>query len=152
VGIFRPERCAAHTDHGSGCGWQVDTIATVDFVFRHGEPEKPSKRKPGKPTYSKTQLEKLIQDATIDCYDEDEQVLGMLPMIGDSLAVPFETEVLGTKVTVESVECIRGREIVAICRAGKHRQAISLADLRLPCPPPEGAEWIAAYRHWVSTF
>lgn len=61
--------------------------------------------------------------------------MGLLTMIEDHLAVPFETEVLGVSVTVESIESSRGFEIVAICRTGKHRQAISLADLPLPAPP-----------------
>ena len=39
--------------------------------------------------------------------------------------------------------------IVADCvRDGQH-QAISVLDLPLPEPQPKGAEWIAAYRHWV---
>ncbi|MFV2069358.1 MAG: hypothetical protein ACC645_20535, partial [Pirellulales bacterium] len=67
-------------------------------------------------------------------------------------ALPFETEVLGVTVTVESVVNPRGREVVAMCRAGTHVQAISLADLPVPSPPPEGVEWIAAYRHWASMF
>lgn len=29
------------------------------------------------------------------------------------------------------------------------RQTIHLLDLPLPEPPPEGAKWIAAYRHWA---
>ena len=39
--------------------------------------------------------------------------------------------------------------IVAICAHGKHRQAIPILDLPLPDPPPDGTEWIAAYRRWA---
>jgi hypothetical protein len=28
-------------------------------------------------------------------------------------------------------------------------QAIGILDLPLPAPPPAGAEWIEAYRHWA---
>ena len=42
-----------------------------------------------------------------------------------------------------------GSGIVAICVHGKHRQAIPILDLPLPDPPPQGAEWIAAYRRWA---
>ena len=110
------------------------------------------KRKGTKPKYSKEQLQHLIREATADCYGEDEEVMGLTTMIEDSLSVPFETEVLGITVTVESIENVRRREVVAICRAGNHQQAISLADLPIPSPPPESAEWIAAYRHWASMF
>ncbi len=39
--------------------------------------------------------------------------------------------------------------IVAICAGGKYRQAIPILDLPLPDPPPQGTEWIAAYRRWA---
>jgi hypothetical protein len=39
--------------------------------------------------------------------------------------------------------------IVAECVRDGHHQAISVLDLPLPEPPPKGAEWIAAYRHWA---
>jgi hypothetical protein len=39
--------------------------------------------------------------------------------------------------------------IVADCVRDGHHQAISVLDLPLPEPPPEGAQWIAAYRHWT---
>jgi len=32
--------------------------------------------------------------------------------------------------------------------AGKTRRRIALSELPLPTPPPEGAEWIVAYRYW----
>jgi len=111
-----------------------------------------AKRKTTNPKHSETKLQELIAEATVDCYDEEEQYTGLLTMIQDNLAVPFETEVLGVKVTVESIEYGGGRDVVAICRAGKHRQAISVADLPLPSPPPEGAEWIAAFAHWLSKY
>jgi hypothetical protein len=46
-------------------------------------------------------------------------------------------------------ELSRSGEIVAICRRGHVEQAIGILDLPLPEPSPEGAEWIAAYRHWA---
>ncbi|MEU6413652.1 hypothetical protein [Microbispora sp. NPDC046933] len=51
------------------------------------------------------------------------------------------------EVTVEKVELRVGRGLVAICVRGRHRQAIGLLDLPLPNPPPEGSEWIEAYRY-----
>lgn len=63
--------------------------------------------------------------------------------------VPFETMVLNVGVTVESVDLTDAGHIVAICRRDQVRQAISILDLPLPTPPPEGAEWIDAYRYWL---
>ena len=98
---------------------------------------------------SKTRLDELVEEATVDCYNEDEQLTGLLTMIQDHMAVPFETEILGVTVTVERVDFNDGNEVVAFCRRGVERQAVPVLDLPLPSPAPEGAEWIAAYRHWA---
>ena len=97
---------------------------------------------------SGVELDELIAEATVDCYGEEEQLTGFATMIGDNLAVPFETTVLGVMVTVRKIS-YTGSGIVAICARGRHRQAIPILDLPLPDPPPRGAEWIAAYRRWA---
>ena len=102
------------------------------------------------PRPSKEKLDALVGEAIVDAYDESEQRTGLLTMIQDNLDLPFETTVLGVPVTVESVDFNKGGEIVAICVRGRHRQAVPILDLPLPSPPPEGAEWIAAYRHWAA--
>ena len=50
-------------------------------------------------------------------------------------------------VVVEKVDMTRDGQIVAICRRDKTQQRIGILDLPLPMPAPDGAEWIAAYRH-----
>jgi hypothetical protein len=43
-----------------------------------------------RPTNSDARLEELIEQATVDCYNEEEQVTGLFTMIEDNLAIPFE--------------------------------------------------------------
>ncbi len=93
----------------------------------------------------------MVEEATVDCYNEDEQVTGSFTMLEDNLVVPFQAQVLDVAVTVESVDLTVSGQIVAICSRGRVRQTIPILDLPLPAPPPEGAEWIDAYRHWHST-
>jgi len=69
-------------------------------------------------------------------------------MIEENLHVPFSTAVLGIEVVVKKIDVTEGGEIVAVCSRGKENQRISILELPLPSPPPEGAEWIAAYRYW----
>ena len=97
---------------------------------------------------SEAELDALIDEATVDAYGEDEELAGFAVMIGDNLAVPFETTVLGVTVTVERIDQTDSG-IIAVCTRGGHRQAIPILDLPLPDPPPQGAEWIAAYRRWA---
>lgn len=95
------------------------------------------------------ELVAMIEDATVDAYGDDEQAAGFHVMITDNLRMPFVTSVLGVEVTVEGVVPGQDNSIAAICSRGGIRQAIRVVDLPLPSPPPAGAEWIEAYRHWL---
>lgn len=98
---------------------------------------------------SASKLDALTEEATVDAYDESEQKAGFVTMLENHLAVPFSTEVLGITVTVETIDMTDDEEIVAVCVRGKSRQHIRILELPLPEPPPEGAEWIDAYRRWA---
>jgi hypothetical protein len=57
---------------------------------------------------------------------------------------------LGVPVTVERLDLNRSEQIVAICKRGRSRQLLPILDLPLPTPPPDGAEWVEAYRRWLA--
>ena len=101
------------------------------------------------PRISRARLQEMIEQATVDAYDESEQITGWFTMIEENLAVPFETIVLEVPVTVERFDLDRNEQIVAVCRRGRDRQSLPILDLPLPNPPPEGAEWIEAFRRWL---
>jgi hypothetical protein len=86
--------------------------------------------------------------ATVDAYNDEEQITGLFTMLEEHLALPFDTEVLGITITVAKIDLTVGNEIVAICRRDTHKQTIPILDLPLPAPRPDGAEWIDAYRRW----
>ena len=68
------------------------------------------------PSFSKAKLEKLIEEAVVDAYTEEEQAVGFLTMIQEHLALPFSVNVLGVEAVVEKVDMTRDGQIVAICR------------------------------------
>jgi hypothetical protein len=94
-------------------------------------------------------LAEMIEEATVDAYDEGEQATGWFTVLEEHLDLPFETGVLGARVVVEAIDLREDNRIVAVCRRGREKQAIAIADLPLPTPKPAGAEWIEAYRHWL---
>jgi hypothetical protein len=106
--------------------------------------DKQAEGKRGHTRLSKAQLDRLIDEAIVDCHNESEQVLGLYTMIEDNLALPFETTVLGGPVTVERIVLTRREEIVAVCRRAGMRQTVPIIDLPLPASRPAGAEWIDA--------
>ena len=107
------------------------------------------KRAATKTRISEAALSAMIEEATVDAYDESEQATGWFTMFEEHLELPFETTVLGTVVTVVSIDLRDYGQLNAICARGRHRQAISLAELPLPMPRPAGSEWIEAYSHWL---
>lgn len=95
-------------------------------------------------------LDRLIEEATVDAYNESEQAVGLFTMMEEHLAVPFTTTVLGVEVTVERIDVTGADTIVAVCRRGRARLRVAILDLPLPSPTPKGAEWIGAYRRWIA--
>ena len=111
-----------------------------------------SKKQPGKGArthFDAEMLDALIDEAIVDAYGDEEQRTGFFTMLEENLRVPFKTEVLGVVVQVKYIDLTGADEIIAICTRGQKQQAIPILDLPLPDPPPEGAEWIAAYRRWA---
>ena len=90
----------------------------------------------------------MIDEATLDAYGESEQIGGFFTLLEERLKLPFKAEVLGMDVMVERVDITDGEQIVAVCSSGKSKQHVPILDLSLPDPPPEGAEWIEAFRRW----
>lgn len=74
---------------------------------------------------SRAKLQKLIEDATVDTYNDSEQRGGFLTMIQENLQLPFKTYGLGIEVLVERVDMTASEQIVAVCRNGRTRQRIA---------------------------
>jgi len=113
---------------------------------------KKPREKPPKTRWSKARLEDLIGRAVADAADDEEEQLGFFTALEDHLKFPFKTTLQGAEVSVQGLEVDPSDEIVALCLRDRDRQAqaVPLLDLPFPKPPPKGAEWIAAYRLWVS--
>lgn len=98
---------------------------------------------------SNATLDEMIDQALVDAYGESEQTVGFYTMLEENLTTPFQTEMFGVEVTVERINMTDDERIVAVCLRGRSRHRVSILDLPLPSPPPEGAEWILAFRRWV---
>lgn len=108
------------------------------------------RRKRRRSGLSVAKLDTLIEEALVDAYGDSEQRTAFFTVIEDALALPFTTQVLGVDVTVERLDLTADEQIVAVCRHGRVRQRIPILDLPLPDPPPQGTEWIEAYRRWAN--
>lgn len=99
-------------------------------------------------SWSDEQLDELIEEATVDCHDEEECLTGFFSVLEDELELPFRTAVLGVEVEVTGIDLSGdGRVIVATCVRDQWQQRMPLLDLPLPSNLT-GAEWVEAYRRW----
>lgn len=119
--------------HGSQIAFAqgTRTRASLGFSSRREFPLRTltSMTRPGKAA-----LDAMVEEATIDCHDEEDQLTGLATMIEEYLEVPFATRVLGLAVTVTGI-CRTSHGLVADCVHGQHRQAIHVLNLPMPEPP-----------------
>ena len=112
----------------------------------------PNKRRAPQVENHKARLEAMIEEATVDCYNGDEEFAGMLATLEDRLAFPFRARVLGEAVEViglDEKQSSERRGVVAKVRKGGRQYTIALADVEAMQKDTEMAEWLAAYRYWV---
>lgn len=70
---------------------------------------------------SGAELDALIEEATVDTYDEVGAVNGFLAIVDEHLDVPFTTSVLGAEVHVVEIRLTNDSRVVARCAGGGRR-------------------------------
>ena len=97
-------------------------------------------------------LDELLEQATVDCYDEVEEFLGVLCTLDGNLNFPLQATTLGETVEVIGLDESRsglGRGIIAKVRKGDQEYRVALSELEFLDPDPKSAEWLAMYRYWL---
>lgn len=95
-------------------------------------------------------LEELIEEATVDCHDEDEQHSGLLTVIEEEVVFPFKAKVLGDIVRITGVEWPdHGFGLQFTCEKNGATYKIDAGSIEWVEPLPEGFEWIEAYFAWA---
>ena len=100
------------TTHGDGVGRNMAKVP------KNAKQARPRKRAGHSGT---AHLDTLIAEATVDCYNESEEITGIFAMLEESLAIPFTTTLLGVEVTVDRFDLNDTDKIVAVCRRGRER-------------------------------
>jgi hypothetical protein len=98
-------------------------------------------------------LRTLLEEATIDCYGEEEEFAGVLVTQQDNLSFPLHATLAGVPVVMQGLDNQRSslrRGIVAEVERDGRIYHVSLADLELVDPDPASAEWLETYRWWAA--
>jgi hypothetical protein len=96
-------------------------------------------------------LDQLIEEITVDCYDEDEQLMGFEAAFDEDASFPCPGTVIGEDIQVLHVGRGDGRhELTATCERTGKRYEIALLDINLNADQTT-SRLIAAYRRWIGT-
>ena len=95
------------------------------------------------------ELDSLIAEITIDCYDEDEALSAFENAFDEKASFPLPAVVVGEDIEVLSVGMSNGRrELIATCQRAGHRHHIALLDINIHADQPT-SRLLAAYRRWL---
>ena len=103
---------------------------------------------------SEEELDEMISEATVDCYDESEEFAGVLCTLQDSMAFPFEATALGEAVAVTGIDSrksSRGRGIVAKVKKHGKLYTIGLGELEID-PDSENTKWFQMFHYWIRRY
>lgn len=95
-------------------------------------------------------LRQLIEEATVDCYDEYEEFWGFLATVEDALPFPFWATVLGEKVNVMGIgeQSSERRGILVDLEKNGRIYTFPLSEIDVDELKGDTAAWVAAYQLW----
>jgi hypothetical protein len=94
-------------------------------------------------------LDSLIDEITVDCYNEDEQLTAFENAFDEDANFPCPGSVIGHDIDVLSVATAQNRrELIATCRHEGRDYKIALLDIDLRTDPAT-SRLVDAYRRWA---
>jgi Calcium binding len=101
------------------------------------------------PRKGKADLDALIEEITVDAYDDDEQLMGFQNAFEEDANLPCRGQVVGEDVEVLSVSVgDHRRELIATCERAGRQYDIALLDIDLRADAAT-SRLIAAYKRWL---
>jgi hypothetical protein len=97
-------------------------------------------------------LQEMLEQAVVDCYNEEEEFCGVLYTLEDNLNFPLQAEAMGESLEVIGLDSRRSsvrRGIVARVRKGDKEYTVGLSELVIVGPDLTSAEWLEMYRYWA---
>jgi len=94
------------------------------------------------------QLDDIIEEATVDCYDEYECLAGFSSCLVDKLSFPFPAQVIGEEVKVIGLN-FDGGQIKAVCEKKGKKYKINILDIEYNPNKVNNHLLIEAYRKWT---
>lgn len=91
--------------------------------------------------------EKIIEDATMDCYDEHEQISGWASILADGIHTPCDCTIGKQNAVLEKIDTDdRDVCVIGFVRLNKTRMRVLIQDITVQ--GPTAMNYINAYAYW----
>lgn len=95
-------------------------------------------------------LEKMAEDATVDCYNDEEAFAGWACTLEDELPLPLKCKILGQEAFLIRVETDdSGKSVLGVIKIGKKKIRTPIQDIVPVNKKMKNVQLIDAYRHWL---
>lgn len=97
----------------------------------------------------------MINGAMVDCYNANEEFMGILYTLQSEMTFPFKAKALGEVVDVIGIDdgnSNTGRGIVAEVKKQGKIYTIGLGELEGISPNSENSKWFQMFHYWASRY
>ncbi len=104
---------------------------------------------------SQAEIDRMIGEATVDCYDEHEAFAGVVSYLSDEMSFPFKAKWLGDVVEVigiDSEESGYENEVMAQILTDDDEYTISLDELESMPDDTVNIKYLEMYKYWIRGF
>jgi hypothetical protein len=111
-----------------------------------------------KPKNKTAEFKKMVEEATVDCYTDEEAFMGMVYTLRDKLKFPFNAKVLGKEIKIVDIDDTKSSPktgiMTKILLNGK-QHTIPLSTIQLLNEKSKkgkyNKKWIDAFRWWAQS-
>jgi energy-converting hydrogenase A subunit M len=104
---------------------------------------------------SEEELNKMIDEATVDCYHAYEAFMGVVYYLAGKMSFPFRAKWLSDVVEVIGIddeESSYEKEVMAQILTEEDEYTVSLDELELMPDDTENGRYLEMYEHWMRGF
>ena len=104
---------------------------------------------------SEEELDRMIDEATVDCYDEYEAFMGVVYYLADKMSFPFRAKWLGDVVEVIGIDDEESgfeKEVMAQILTETDEYTVGLDELESMPDDTGNSKCLEMYKYWIRGF
>ncbi len=104
---------------------------------------------------SQEEIDRMIDEATVDCYNEHEAFVGVVCYLSDEMSFPFRAKWLGDVVEVIGIDDEESgyeKEVMAQILTEEDEYTIALDELEPMPDDTVNSKYFEMYEYWIRGF